>query len=163
MITLTPVHNADDIRTLAAAADIVWHEYFSSLLSPEQIDYMVEKFQSVPAITGQLAQGYQYFLLRQDEKAAGYTGIHLEEDRLFLSKLYVLAPYRKQGLSSLMLEKLQAIARQAGKSAIYLTVNKYNENSIAVYKHKGFRIIDSTVTDIGHGFVMDDYIMELSL
>ena len=42
---------------------------------------------------------------------------------------------------------------------MYLTVNKYNEHAIDVYKHYGFKIVDSVVTDIGNGFVMDDYIM----
>jgi ribosomal protein S18 acetylase RimI-like enzyme len=42
---------------------------------------------------------------------------------------------------------------------MYLTVNKYNEHAIDVYKHYGFEIVDSVVTDIGKGFVMDDYIM----
>ena len=163
MVTLTPVQTQADIRALAAAADQVWHEYFRSLLSPEQIDYMVEKFQSIPAITQQIREGFQYFLLREDDQVAGYTGIHLEEPRLFLSKLYVLQPYRKKGYSSLMLQKLLEIAKNAGKSAIYLTVNKYNTPSIDIYLHKGFQTIDSVVTDIGKGFVMDDYIMERTI
>ena len=163
MTTLTPVSTPAEIQLLADTANTVWHEYFSSLLSPEQIDYMVDKFQSVPALTQQLAEGYQYFLLKQDGQPAGYTGIHGEETRLFLSKLYVLNPYRKQGLSSFMLKKIMEVARETGKASIYLTVNKYNQNSIEVYEHKGFSTIDSVVTDIGHGFVMDDYIMELPL
>lgn len=43
---------------------------------------------------------------------------------------------------------------------IQLTVNKHNINSINAYKKWGFKTIDSVVTDIGSGFVMDDYIME---
>ena len=43
---------------------------------------------------------------------------------------------------------------------MYLTVNKHNELGIRAYRGKGFETIDAVETDIGHGFIMDDYIME---
>ena len=46
--------------------------------------------------------------------------------------------------------------------AIYLTVNKYNP-SYQIYRHLGVEAIDSVVTDIGEGYVMDDYIMQRKL
>ena len=50
-----------------------------------------------------------------------------------------------------------------GFEAMYLTVNKYNELGIRAYEGTGFETIDSVETDIGGGFIMDDYIMELKL
>ncbi len=47
-------------------------------------------------------------------------------------------------------------------SSVYLTVNK-NNSSYNIYRHLGFEVIDSVVTDIGEGFVMDDYVMERRL
>ena len=43
---------------------------------------------------------------------------------------------------------------------MYLTVNKHNDLGIRAYKAKGFETIDAVETDIGNGFIMDDYIME---
>ena len=43
---------------------------------------------------------------------------------------------------------------------IYLTVNKQNLISISVYEKLGFLRARDLVTDIGSGFVMDDYVME---
>ena len=40
----------EDIRALATLASEIWHEYFVSIITEEQIDYMVEKFQSYPAL-----------------------------------------------------------------------------------------------------------------
>ena len=51
MVSVRLAENDDDIKKIADLAEIIWHEYFSSLLSPEQIDYMVEKFQSYKAIS----------------------------------------------------------------------------------------------------------------
>ena len=46
---------------------------------------------------------------------------------------------------------------------ITLRVNKKNYNTIDIYKHLGFRIKEAVVTDIGGGYVMDDYIMEYKI
>ena len=46
---------------------------------------------------------------------------------------------------------------------IRLTVKKDNQNSVNAYIKWGFKTVDSVVTDIENGFVMDDYIMEFSL
>ena len=43
---------------------------------------------------------------------------------------------------------------------MYLTVNKYNELAIRAYVGKGFETIDSVETDIGEGFIMDDFVMQ---
>ena len=58
------------------------------------------------------------------------------------------------------------VKKQAEKycySSIYLTCNKYNKHSLAVYEKFGFQWIDSVQTDIGNGFIMDDYILEYRL
>ena len=44
---------------------------------------------------------------------------------------------------------------------MYLTVNKYNDLGIRAYEGTGFVTIDAVETDIGEGYIMDDYIMEL--
>ena len=41
-----------------------------------------------------------------------------------------------------------------------MQVNKANVRAIAAYKKAGFHIAQEAVFDIGHGFVMDDYLME---
>lgn len=47
-----------------------------------------------------------------------------------------------------------------GLDKIYLTVNKHNTHAVEVYRHFGFYQIDAVVTDIGGGYVMDDYILQ---
>ena len=52
------------------------------------------------------------------------------------------------------------MAKRMRLKSIWLTASKKNESSIAAYGHLGFRITDSICTDIGNGFVMDDYVFE---
>lgn len=156
------VETEEQLKELAAIADEVWHQHFSSILSLEQIDYMVDKFQSEPAMRVQMEQdGYEYYFISVNGVNAGYTGIRPDGDRLFLSKLYLLQRYRGNGYASRAFEFLKDICRKRGLRAVWLTVNRYNYDTIKVYKKKGFRVIDEQVTDIGNGFVMDDYFMEM--
>lgn len=154
-----------ELREIAALADIIWHECYGELLGQGQVNYMVEKFQSVDAMTEQIEkQGYTYLSVCDDEELCGYIGIKPEaDDRLFLSKLYLHKDKRGRGIASAMLNCVFDEARKIGKKRVYLTVNKHNDHAIEVYKKTGFVIADKAVTDIGSGYVMDDYIMECAV
>ncbi len=163
-VTLIQVDNDERLQTLAKIANEVWHEFFPCILTEGQIDYMVEKFQSYNAMKNQMENdGYEYYFIALEDKQLGYTGIKKEESRLFLSKLYLLKENRGKGYASAVFKWLISYCKENGLKSIYLTVNKNNENTIAVYKKKGFKVIDTQVADIGNGFVMDDYIMEMKI
>ena len=148
-----------DIKLLARIASNIWHEYWPGLLSEAQIDYMVEKFQSEDAILKQIMnEKYTYYFIVENKNIIGYTGISDKKDYLFLSKLYLLKEYRHKGYGRQAFDKI----KELGFDKIRLTVNKYNTNAYNAYLKYGFKVIDSVVTDIGSGFVMDDYIMEFS-
>lgn len=165
MILIEKVNNFSELREIAVLAEKIWHECFVGIISAGQIDYMVEKFQSFSAMKNQIEnQDYYYMTVRNDSTLCGYIGVKPEnDDRFFLSKLYLHESARGMGIASLMLAKVFEEARNAGKKSVYLTVNKYNSHAVEVYKKTGFVIIDSVVTDIGNGYVMDDYIMEYKL
>lgn len=164
MITMTMVETEDQISRLAGLASRIWHEYFISILREAQIDYMVEKFQSAAAITDQLqSQGYSYFFICLDGNPVGYLGIKPDGEKLFLSKLYLQKEFRGRGYASLAFSFLEEYCRRRNLRAIWLTVNRYNFDTIHIYEKKGFVKIRQQVADIGGGFVMDDYIMEKTL
>lgn len=150
----------EDIKKIAELANVIWHEFFTCILSDEQIDYMVEKYQSYPAITKAVNEdGYRYYMAYDGDDLCGYLGIHDEGgDTIFISKVYVRADKRKRGIASLMLDRLSEDFPDAKKW--YLTVNRHNSGSIAVYEKRGFYKAREQVADIGNGFVMDDYVME---
>lgn len=53
------VNTVEEIAELTQLAAEIWREYYVSVITIEQIDYMIEKFQSVSAITEQIPhQGY---------------------------------------------------------------------------------------------------------
>lgn len=160
-VMITQVKTKEEIAALADLAFGIWHEYFIRIISREQIDYMIDKFQSVPAMTDQIQhQGYEYYFIHVDGAHVGYIGVKQEERKLFLSKFYMAKEHRGQGYASRVIEFLTALCKDRGLSAIWLTVNRHNDSTIAVYEKKGFKTVRTQVADIGNGFVMDDYVME---
>lgn len=165
MIAINKVTDSTELKEIAELAEKIWHECFTGIITTEQINYMVEKYQSYKAMTMQIAeQNYSYYSVRDDKELCGYFGVKPEEDsRFFLSKLYLYSDKRGKGIARKMLDRVLEEAKNAGKTTVYLTVNKHNSHAISVYKKVGFKIIDSPMTDIGNGFVMDDYVMEYKL
>lgn len=158
------IADKDKIKLLASIADEIWHEYWPFLLSKEQIDYMVEIFQSEAAIKKQIDfENYNYYFIKNDDETAGYFGISFKEDYLFLSKLYIKKNYRHKGIGKEAFLKIIDIAKEKNYKKIRLTVNKNNKNTINAYLKYGLKIAYEDITDIGHGFVMDDYIMDYAL
>lgn len=153
--------NDGQIREITELAEIIWHEHFVPIIGKEQVEYMVDKFQSYPALKKQIEDGYEYYQIIAGGKFCGYCGIHQEDDnRLFLSKLYLKKEARGQHLASRTFEFLKSLCKDRNLNAIWLTCNKHNDGSLAVYRHFGFETIDTQEADIGNGFIMDDYIME---
>ncbi|WP_336785728.1 GNAT family N-acetyltransferase [Paenibacillus sp. MMO-177] len=161
-IEFTKVQTAEQIAEVARLAEQIWREHYVAMITIEQIDYMIDKFQSVSAITDQIQnQGYEYYLLQQqDGTAAGYISIRVDNGKLFLSKFYVSKAHRGQGYASQAMQFIEQLCKERGLSHVWLTVNRDNASSIAVYEKKGFINVREQVADIGNGYVMDDFIME---
>lgn len=162
-LSFIPVTSTEDIKALASMADDIWHEYWPGKLSYEQVDYMVDRFQSKRVLTEDINNnGYEYWFLENAGRRVGYTGGRAEPEtnRFFISKIYLYDSYRGQGLGSQTLKFYEQLCQERGLETLYLTVNKYNDLGINAYKARGYVISDSVVTSIGEGFVMDDYIME---
>lgn len=83
---------------------------------------------------------------------------------MFLSKLY---GFRRliaaAACRAPAFDFIETLCQAEKLPAIYLTVNKKNFHAIEVYKYFGFHQTDAVVTDIGSGFVMNDYIMQKDL
>jgi ribosomal protein S18 acetylase RimI-like enzyme len=150
-----------ELEELVVVIREIWREYYTPIIGAAQVEYMLETFQSVEAMTRQITEeNHRYYGVFCDGELAGYYAAkHSGEDRVFLSKFYVAARFRSRGLGREMLRHLTDAARA---DTIWLTVNKRN-STVELYRKLGFVITEEIVTDIGNGFVMDDYVMELRL
>ncbi len=160
-VSFAEVRTPEDIQRVAELARQIWMEHFVPIIGRAQTVYMIERFQSAAAVTRQIsAEGYTYYLMMTSAGPAGYTAVQPQGETLFLSKLYVDLPCRRKGIARQAVAFLDELCCRDGYSRIRLTVNKRNVSSIAAYEQLGFVRVEDIVTDIGEGFVMDDYGME---
>jgi len=158
-----PVKTHADCHAVEALAFPIWREHYTPIIGSPQVDYMLNKLQTAHAVENQIRQGSHYFLLQSPEgENIGYLSFVLRPAELFLSKLYLRKDYRGQGWARAALEFMKNLARDKQMNRVTLTVHKQNP-SVKVYQALGFEILEPIVTDIGEGFVMDDYRMGLSL
>lgn len=154
MVNLKKIITDEEIIKLNNLSIIIWNECFKEMLSKAQIDYMVNKFLSFSSIKNYILDKYNYFFIENDNDTIGYVCYKEYEEELFLSKLYITKPWRGKKISKFVIEELVKFRKN-----IRLTVYKYNSTAINAYKKLGFEITDSVITDIGNGYVMDDFIM----
>jgi diamine N-acetyltransferase len=150
------VETKENIKKISKMSRTIWTEAYEKILSKEQIDYMLTTFLSVQSIKDQINTGFEYYIIKGD-KPVGFAAIKDETDKIFLSKIYIYKEYRNQGFMRGFIDKIKERHKP-----IYLTVNKYNLDAIKAYQKMGFEIKNEVVTDIGKGYVMDDYVLELS-
>lgn len=159
MAEIKKIDNIAQIKECARLADEIWHECYKGIITDDQIDYMVENFQSEKAMLSLFENGAEFYALEEAGKICGYIVLEKEDDALFLSKLYILSSVRGNGYGSLCLSFVKNRAKELGYPSVYLHVNKFNKRAIAAYLANGFVNERTLDTEIGSGFVMEDYIM----
>ena len=173
-LSFVPVKSKEDQKLLADIAGEIWRGYWPSIIGKEQTEYMIEQFQSYKAIRKYMKKhDYEYWFLVTTEGEGedatkgivGFTGGRSEAstNRFFISKIYLHPEARGRGYARRVIEFYKDLCFARNHTAMYLTVNKHNDLGIRAYNGTGFETIESVETDIGHGFIMDDYVMELKL
>ncbi len=156
----------DDIPTIQRLASIIWRDHYPGIIPSAQIDYMLERMYDGNMIRDEmLERGYRYVLVLEQGEPIGFLSyLHDAADRsVKLSKLYLLRARHGRGIGSRMLALVRDEAVRRGASIVYLFVNKANEKAILAYERAGYEKAGAVVTDIGGGFVMDDFRMVLRL
>ena len=162
-VRIITVTNMELVYSLTAVADDIWREHYTPIIGEKQVDYMLDKFLSPEALVEQINSGYEYFLISYDYTFAGFAGICEKDGELFLSKLYIHKDFRRKKVGSYMIQKFVEICKLRELKKIWLTCNRNNTKSLAIYEHLGFKKVREEVTDIGNGFVMDDYVLEYEI
>lgn len=155
-----------DFKTINHIAHLTWPTTFGEILTPAQIDYMLEMMYSPAALQEQVYQrGHTFLLAREAGQCWGFASYqpHYKGTTLTkIHKIYVLPNTQGKGIGKALIGAVANIARRQGDSALTLNVNRYNP-AVQFYQHIGFRIVGEEDIDIGKGFLMEDFIMEKPL
>ncbi len=145
-----------DIPSIRTLAERIWWEHYPSIISDDQISYMLEKMYSGAAIQQQIEEGQEIWLPELDGQAIGFMAIARNgEGEYFLHKFYL--DTREKGMGTILFELL--LARYPDLRVLRLRVNRQNFKSVNFYFKVGFRIEFCIDTPFGAGYVMDDFQM----
>jgi len=152
-----------DLQTISALAGRIWRDYYTPILPPGQVEYMLGLMYELPRLRNDLERGVVFELLCEGDRPIGFCGYEQLGSELKLHKLYLLVEEHGRGFGTMMLRHVEEEARRRGLSKVVLGVNRFNEKAIRAYTRNGYAVRGPLKTDIGGGFVMDDFIMEKSL
>jgi ribosomal protein S18 acetylase RimI-like enzyme len=155
-----------DFDAVAALARTVWLAHYPTLITTEQIEYMLRgRFAPDNLRTYLRAEDRWMELLEVEGEIAGCCSHALtnQAGEMKLEQLYLLPRLHGLGLGAQMLRHVERRSFDLGARTLILQVNKRNEKAIKLYKRTGFAVREELVVDIGSGFVMDDYLMEKPL
>ena len=154
----------NDIFVIKTLAYETWPAAYSHIVSPHQLQYMLELIYSEEALQKQFKNGHTFLLAYKAEKPIAFASYNLiEETNIYkLQKLYALQSQQGKGVGKKMIDYIIEEIKKENATALRLNVNRQN-NALSFYKHLGFKIINEEDIDIGNGYFMNDYVMEKTL
>lgn len=157
--------NSEHISIIIDLTKKIWPVAYGEILSKAQLEYMIDKFYNETALRELIQKGHVFYLAQDDkDNYVGFVSyeINSEPNKTKIHKIYVLPQTQGTGLGRLFFELVKEKAIENHQCAIFLNVNKYN-NAIHFYTKLGFTKVKDEVIDIGNGYVMDDYVMEVDM
>jgi len=152
-----------DILLIRELSLHVWPQTYATILSPEQIQYMMQLMYSDAALHRQMQDNHHFYIVYNAGIPIGFVSYSEIEPHLFkLHKIYILPSQQGRGTGRFVIEQVIRNVQQEGATGLQLNVNR-NNPALHFYKKLGFEAIREEDIDIGNGYLMNDYVMEKSL
>jgi len=164
-LTLIPASTLD-VAMIREMAEEIWAAAYPGIISDKQIAYMLDWMYAPDRLRHEIGNGHaDYFLFRLNGQSVGFASMGAgEEDlELHLHKFYLSTSHQGKGLGSQAIQLLIEEAEERGAYQISLRVNRKNERALRCYQRNGFEISHEVCSEIGDGYVMDDYWMVKTL
>lgn len=162
MITILEA-TINDIKLIQEIAHTTWPITYGTILSKEQLDYMLDLIYSDEALTNQYTKKEQlFYLISEDETNLGFIGIehgYKGEAVTRIHKIYLLPETQGKGIGKKVIDEIEKLALENNSKALSLNVNRFN-SALGFYQKIGFEVVDEVNIEIGNGYLMEDYVME---
>ncbi|MEY2793650.1 MAG: hypothetical protein RJA76_1642 [Bacteroidota bacterium] len=156
--------NKEDIFSIQQIAEVTWRPTYLHIIGEEQCAYMLELMYQKEKLIQQMENGIQFFIAENTNKEPiGFAAFEkTEKEKGKLHKLYTHHFKKEKGTGSRLLETVITYATSNGVKTIELNVNRFN-SAYEFYIKKGFKVAYEMDLEIGNGYFMNDYVMELEL
>jgi GNAT superfamily N-acetyltransferase len=156
---------SEEVFIVNQLAHEIWPDAFKDILSQEQLDYMLDWMYNIQTLQEQVQAGQLFYLITENGKASGFIGLepnYPDADILRIHKFYVLPEKQGRGLGRELFNQAMNVAFDLDCKSLHLNVNRFNK-SVTFYKELGFIITSEENNNIGKGYLMEDYVMELQI
>ena len=155
---------AADIPLIRQLTFEIWPQTYSSILSKEKIDYMLDMMYSPASLQKQMEEdGCTFIIVYDDAEAVAFASYNETEPLVWkLNKIYILPSQQGKGTGRFIINYIVDEIKEQGAKALQLQVNRANKAK-DFYEKLGFKIILTADFDIGNGFFMNDYVMSYEL
>lgn len=152
-----------DIPLIRELTFKVWPQTYATILTQNQIDYMLEIMYSEESLRKQMAENCRFIIIYDDSDPVGFASYQfIGNDVYKLHKIYVLPSQQGKGTGKFLIDYIIDDIRSKKGSSLQLQVNR-NNKAKSFYEKLGFKIIQEADFDIGNGYFMNDYVMEKKL
>lgn len=155
----------EEILVIKELAYKIWPSTYGTILSNDQIIFMLNKFYSEESIVNQIErENQQFYLLKYSGFAVGFLSFELncKPSETKLQKLYVLPEMQGKGYGKLLVDFCLKNAKENQQETVFLNVNRLNKAKI-FYENLGFKVIYEEDIAIGNGYLMEDFVLEITL
>lgn len=153
----------DDIPLIRELTFQIWPQTYAPIISPEQIEYMLDMMYSEASLKKQMEEGAQFIFVYENEKPVGFASFQETGAYVYkLHKIYILLSQQGKGTGRFVIDYIIKHIRQRGAISLQLQVNRSNKAK-DFYEKLGFTVIREADFDIGNGYFMNDYVMEKDL
>ena len=169
MLTVQKATTAD-IPLIRQLTFEIWPKTYSNIISKEQIDYMLEQMYNPATLQKQMEEEGCTFIIVYDDKEpvafasyAQHPADNETQPQVWkLNKIYILQSQQGKGTGKFIINYIVDEIKAKHAKALQLQVNRKNKAK-DFYEKLGFKIIKTADFDIGNGYFMNDYVMELAL
>jgi len=153
-----------DIKLIAKLADKIWHLHFPGIISDEQIEFMLGKMYTQEIIEKELNNGVIWKIIYYNDKPVGFISYSMiNEYQCKVYKIYVLPKHQRKGIGRISINDAIDYAKEGKAMELILNVNRNNTKAIEAYKKYGFSIIREEDTEFYDKFILNDYLMGMSI
>jgi ribosomal protein S18 acetylase RimI-like enzyme len=151
-----------ELHILENLARRIWPHTYSDIISTEQMEFMLNWMYSTETLGQQWQIGHEFYLISKDNTDVGFIALEQAGLELKVNKVYVLPKVQGSGAGKQLMEKAIERAKAKNCTHLFLQVNRANKAKF-FYDKLGFTVRKEEKFDIGHGYFMDDYVMELKV
>jgi GNAT superfamily N-acetyltransferase len=142
----------EDFTIIIRLANLIWPICFAGNLTAEQIGNMLLRIYNEENLSQEMDKGHYFWLAYEGSEPVGYASAYLENEYIWIKKLYILTEKQGKGIGTMLvnaLSKAFPITKE-----LWLLVNRENHQAQKFYLKSGFTCIGEVPVQMGdHQFI----------